>query len=189
MPKSMSKKEHCKILGWKAMLVPASSPNIHKTVIYQCTWGRKKIIDKETRLKNQSNKFYAGSMGVSWFATSLPEGWRGSLPCCSCCGAENPYVFRCARVPVVQCMARRKSTEQLSAPTLLTITFTDFKGHFAWVDFDPQRYVWTLVWKALAHVSSSVKYIGITCSKGSQNASENFNLKLEKKISAAAAKI
>lgn len=82
-----------------------------------------------------------------------------------------------------------KSTEQLSAPALLAIIFTDFKGHFAWVDFDPRRYIWTLIWKALTQVSSSVKYIGITCSKGLQNASENFNLKLEKKISAVAAKI
>lgn len=30
-----------------------------------------------------------------------------------------------------------KSNEQLLGPALLIITFTEFKGHFAWVDFDP----------------------------------------------------
>lgn len=30
MPKGLYKKEHWKILGWKAMSVPASSPNIQK---------------------------------------------------------------------------------------------------------------------------------------------------------------
>lgn len=84
---------------------------------------------------------------------------------------------------VVQCTAVGKSTEQISAPT-----FTDFKGHFAWVDFDPQKYIWTLVWKTIPQVSSFVKYIGITYSKGLQNAWENFNFKLQK-ISAVAAKI